>query len=241
MIPARLESSSFPRKILALLDGKPLIQWVWEVAKKVSFFDRVLFAIDSEETASAIKEVGGECVMTAQHHPNGTQRLIELREKNVIEADIWVNWQADEPFLHEEIILDLLETCDCDGIDVWTVRKQIDSLDEVTSPHVVKVVCDAQSRALYFSRSTIPNYHPDLPDNEKIYYKHCGLYAYSDAALEHIAGMPSSPLEEAEKLEQLRFLVHGLKVHVQLTKHEILGIDLPEHLAAAEERLLQLK
>ena len=235
VIPARLESMRFPRKILAPLGGKPLIQWVWEAAKRVSFFDTVVFAVDSMETAEVIEGFGGEWILTSARCRNGTERLIELQKAKRVQADIWVNWQADEPFLHEEMIAELLETCDRQDVDVWTLRKQITSADEIRSPHVVKVVCDEKGCALYFSRRAIPHYPEEC--NEKIYYKHCGLYAYTDEALAKIGALSPSYLAEAEKLEQLTFLSHGLKIFVQSTKHELHGIDLPEHLAVAEERL----
>ena len=235
VIPARLESSRFPRKILAPLAGKPLIQWVWEAARRVSFFDTVVFAIDSVETARVIDAFGGAYEMTSARCQNGTERLIELQEHKRVEADIWVNWQADEPFLSEAMLEELLETCDETDIDVWTLRKQISSLQDINCPHVVKVVCDAKGRALYFSRATIPNYPQDV--QEKIYYKHCGLYAYTDAALAKLSTLPPSPLAEAERLEQLTFLSHGLKIFVQETTGEMFGIDIPEHLTMAALRL----
>lgn len=235
VIPARLESSRFPRKILAPLAGKPLIQWVWEAAKRVPFFDSVIFAIDSMETAAVIEGFGGKWALTSARCQNGTERLIELQKQGVVKADIWVNWQADEPFLNEEMIRELLSSCDQEGTDVWTLRKQITSSEEIAGPHVVKVVCDENGHALYFSRSLIPHYPEEC--KKKIYYKHCGLYAYTDQALSKIATLPLSSLAEAESLEQLTFLSHGLKIYVQVTENESLGIDLPAHLEAAEEAL----
>lgn len=237
VIPARLESSRFPRKILASLAGKPLIQWVWEAARKVSLFDQVIIAIDSPLTAQVIEGFGGEYVMTSARCRNGTERLIELQKRGLVKGDIWVNWQGDEPLLHEAMIRQLLATCDQSEVDVWTLRKRIAFQEEIESPHVVKVVCDERGRALYFSRSTIPHYPKGWPDKEKIYYKHCGLYAYTDAALAKIAALPPSPLAEAESLEQLTFLAHGMSIFVQPTDYEMVGIDLPEHLCTAEERL----
>ena len=195
----------------------------------------MVFAIDSVETARVIEGFGGEYEMTSVRCRNGTERLIELQEHRRISADIWVNWQADEPFLSEAMLRQLLETCDRGKIDVWTLRKRIIEPEDIGSPHVVKVVCDEAGRALYFSRLPIPHYPQGV--DEKIYYKHCGLYAYTDAALAKIATLSPSYLAEAERLEQLTFLAHGLSIFVQETEHEMLGVDLPEHLAAAERRL----
>ncbi len=236
VIPARLASTRFPRKVLAPLAGKPLLQWVWEAASHIPFFDEVLIAVDSEETAEVIESFGGRWQMTDVGHANGTERMLELFAKKEIDADIWVNWQADEPFVSEEMIGALLTTVDREGIDVWTLCTPLTDPRHIADPSVVKVVKDHRGRALYFSRAPIPFYREAC--SKKEYYKHCGLYAFSDQALAKIRTLPPSPLEQAEKLEQLRFLEGGLVIHVQQTPFESLGIDLPEHLAAAERRLL---
>jgi len=240
VIPARLQSSRFPRKILALLKGKPLIEWVWVAAKKVKCFDEVVFAVDSEETAEVIKRFGGKFFMTSIDCPVGTDRLAELQKNGLVKADIWVNWQADGPFINEKTIHDLLRTCDKDGADVWTLKRQIYTEEEIGSPDVSKVVCDQKGRAMYFSRATLP-YYRKVPDGkEKIYFKHVGLYAYSDNGLKKISALSPCDLEVIENLEQLRFLYHGLYVQVHETQYETLEVDLPEHLIRAE-RLMELK
>jgi len=241
VIPARLQSSRFPRKILTLLKGKPLIEWVWLAAKKVSLFDEVVFAIDAEETAQVIESFGGKYHMTSIDHPVGTDRLAELQKRGVIKADVWVNWQADGPFINESTIHDLLQSCDRDGADVWTLKKRIFSEEDILSPDVPKVVCDAKGKALYFSRSTLPFYRKVPNGKEKIYYKHVGLYAYSDAGLKKISTLSPCDLEVIEQLEQLRFLYNGLDVQVHETQYETLEVDLPEHLAKAESVMDQKK
>ncbi len=125
VIPARLNSSRFPRKVLALLRGKPLLQWVWESACQVSFFDEVVFAIDSTETAQMIESFGGVYHMTQVDCLTGTDRLVELQKKETLQGDIWVNWQADEPFISEQIIQDLLMPSQEIFADVWTLKKEI--------------------------------------------------------------------------------------------------------------------
>jgi 3-deoxy-manno-octulosonate cytidylyltransferase (CMP-KDO synthetase) len=235
VIPARLQSSRFPRKILTNLSGKPLVEWVWAAAKKVDIFDEVVFAIDAEETARVIESFGGRYIMTSSSCLSGTDRLVELQKSGAIKADVWVNWQADGPFISRDAICDLLQSCDCDHADVWTLKKQISSDEDVLSADVSKVVCDARGRAMYFSRSCIPFYRRMIPGKEKIYFKHVGLYAYSDSGLKKISELPPSDLEVIEQLEQLRFIYNGLWVQVHETQHETLEIDLPEHLAKAEE------
>ncbi len=232
VIPARLKSTRFPKKVLALLKGRPLIQWLREAACRVPLFDQVIFAIDAEETAETIRSFGGKYSMTSEHCPSGTDRLAELLEK--LDGDIFVNWQADEPFIHQKMIDDLLQSAQADGSDVWTLKKRVFDAETQLSPHSPKVVCDVNGYALYFSRSPIPFYRDHRPEKDKIYFKHIGIYAFSREGLGKIARLPPCLLEEAEQLEQLRYLYNGLKVRVHETHYEVLGIDLPEHLARAE-------
>ncbi len=230
VIPARLKSSRLPRKILAPLHKKPLLQWVWEAASKVSLFDSVTVAVDADETARVVRSFGGNCFMTAENCPTGTHRLCELLLEQKISADIIVNWQSDEPFLHEQMMRELLQSIKTDQADVWTLKKQITTIEEIHSPHIAKVVTDENGYALYFSRCPIP-FHRDTKTTT--YYKHIGLYAYRKKALERLTHLPTSHLAEAEQLEQLNFLYHGLKIRVHETAHDGFGIDLPEHLEQA--------
>lgn len=233
VIPARLHSSRFPRKILALLGGKPVIQRVWEAAQEVSLFDSVVIAVDHEETAEIVHSFGATAIMTSPQCFSGTERLVELKARGLIEGDIFVNWQGDEPFIHQSIICDLLQSVQNDSADIWTLKKQLTSPHEALSSHLAKVVCDHAGCALYFSRSLIPFYR-DVPEDERIYFKHVGIYAFTAQALDKLQSLSPSYLEKAELLEQLSFLYHGLKIRVHETQHEVLGIDLPEHLSAAE-------
>jgi 3-deoxy-manno-octulosonate cytidylyltransferase (CMP-KDO synthetase) len=237
VIPARLKSMRFPRKMLATLKNKPLLQWVWESASKVTFFDEVVFAVDAEETAQLIHSFGGKYIMTSERCTNGTERLIELLEKGLIHADIWVNWQGDEPFIHEQMIRDLLQTCEHDDSDVWTLKKKIVNIEEATNPQIAKVICDYQGYALYFSRSQIPYYRDAADLAQSDFYKHVGLYAFTPKSLKKISKLQPCAIEFAEQLEQLRFLYHRLRVRVHETQYEVLGIDLPEHLVLAEAHL----
>jgi 3-deoxy-manno-octulosonate cytidylyltransferase (CMP-KDO synthetase) len=237
VIPARLKSTRFPKKMLSTLGNKPLLQWVWEAAKKVPLFDFVSFAIDAEETAELIKSFGGSYFMTSFDCLTGTDRLVELMQKKKISADIWVNWQGDDPFITPQMISDLLQSCEKNNADVWTLKKRIALKEEINNPHIPKVVCNEEGYALCFSRSTIPYYRDFTPEEKKIYYKHIGVYAFTTKALKKIPTLTPSYLEQAEQLEQYRFLSHGLKVLVHETQEESFGIDLPEHLAMAENML----
>lgn len=233
IIPARLDSTRFPRKILAQIRGKPLLQWVWEAAARVQCFDYIAIAVDAEETKQIAQKFGAHCYMTAKTCLSGTDRLVELYKKQHIAADIWVNWQGDEPFIDAAVVQDLLQSCEIGTNDVWTLCKKIQKEEEMHSPHVVKVVRDYQDNALYFSRSSIPHYRDPLPHDEKKLFKHVGMYAFTGDALQKIASFPPCGIEKAEQLEQLRFLYYGLQIKVHETRHEIFGIDIPEHLQRA--------
>lgn len=231
IIPARLNSTRFPKKILTLLQGKPLIQWVWEKACSIPYFSQVVIALDAQETKEVVQSFGANYVMTSLECPSGTDRLIEVMQKYGIQADIWVNWQADEPFINQQMIEDLLRN---QG-DIWTLKKKIVKSLDILSPHVTKVVCNHEGYALYFSRSAIPYYRDQ--DVSQLYYQHIGLYAFSQSALEKIAQLNPCILEQAEKLEQLRFLSYNLRIRVNETTESCLGIDLPEHILEAEKHL----
>ena len=241
VIPARLKSARFPRKMLAMLKGKPLLQWVWESACKVPLFDNVLFAVDAEETAQLVQSFGGSCHMTSESCSNGTERLVELLERGLVDADIWVNWQGDEPFINEQMIRDLLQSCDDPETDIWTLKKKIINPEEANSPQFAKVVCDHRGYALYFSRSQIPFYRDIIDPAHKVFYKHVGLYAFTPESLRKISRLSPCESEIAEQLEQLRFLHHNLRLRVHETQYEVFGIDLPEHIALAEARIEKLQ
>lgn len=234
IIPARLASVRFPKKILTLLRGKPLLQRVWEAVQKISFFDEIVFAVDAKETANLVKNFGGKFIMTSINCKSGTDRLVDIMHSGKIESDVWVCWQADEPFVKQKMIEQLLFSCDKDNAQIWTLRKRIKNKSDVINSNVVKVVCDNNGFALYFSRSEIPFYRDESLFKNRIYYKHIGLYAYTTNALRQISYLNCSYLEEAESLEQLRFLHYGLSICVHETDSEIFGINTAEDLEKAE-------
>lgn len=238
VIPARLQSTRFPRKVLMSLQNKPILQWIWESASKITIFDNVIFAVDAQETAELLTSFGAPFIMTSPHHPSGTDRLAEVALKSGINADIWINWQGDEPFISEKMILDLLGSGHDTSAEIWTLKKPIHDLQEATSPQIAKVVCDDNGYALYFSRSPIPFYRDN--DQEKIYFKHVGMYAFTTTALKKIAAIPASFLENAEKLEQLRWLQHRLLVKVHETDQLAFGIDFPHDIEKAEALLKKI-
>ena len=239
VIPARLKSSRFPNKMLASLKGKPILQWVWEAATQVKVFDEVCFAVDALQTAQLIDSFQGKWWMTEESCASGTDRLIELLQTNRVQGDIWVNWQGDEPFICEQMITDLLQSCEKDRSDIWTLKKKVFREEEYLSKQFAKVVCDGRGYALYFSRSPIPFYRDVVDFSKKNIYKHVGLYAYTQEALRKISACPVCEIEAAEQLEQLRFLSCSLKIRVHETQYEVVGIDLPEHIQRAESYIEQ--
>jgi len=216
-----------------MLGEKPMLQWVWEAAVGSGMFDEITFAIDDPETARLIDSFEGKYFMTSPECLSGTDRLVELEQLGNLQGDIWVNWQGDEPFIHREMIEDLLQTTKEKKFDIYSLKKQIQSEEMVEDPNIVKVVTDAEGRALYFSRSPIPYYRDVYDFDETPYYKHIGIYAFTQEALAKIAKLSPTPLELAEQLEQLRFLENGLSLQVHDTEHETLGIDVPDDLAQA--------
>jgi 3-deoxy-manno-octulosonate cytidylyltransferase (CMP-KDO synthetase) len=239
VIPARLESTRFPRKILSLLCGRPLLEWVWKAARSVDLFDEIVFAVDSQITADLVTSFGAKYFMTSVSCKCGTDRLIELFQNNELAADIWVNWQGDEPFIVKQMIVDLLQSVDEQNGEMWTLKTLIQNPQDIFAINIAKVVCDKNGLAMYFSRSPIPCFRDERDAAvliaKKIYYKHVGLYAFTSQALHKIATMGSSDLEDAEKLEQLRFLDYGLRIKVHQTQHEVFGIDVPDDLVKAEK------
>jgi 3-deoxy-manno-octulosonate cytidylyltransferase (CMP-KDO synthetase) len=238
IIPARFASTRLPGKPLADIHGKTLVQRVWERARAARRPGRVVVATDDERVASVVRGFGGEAVMTSPDHPTGTDRLAEAAR--ALGAGIVVNVQGDEPMLDprgvDAAVDALLED---GGADVSTLSLPLVSAAEMLAPSVVKVVTDAGGRALYFSRAPIPHVRrgssADLAAAAEaavargLARKHVGLYAYRLPALLRFASLPPCPLEEAEGLEQLRALHHGLRIRVVPVDGEsAVAVDTPE-------------
>lgn len=234
VIPARYASTRFPGKPLADLDGKSMIRRVYEQAKK-STLAKVIVATDDRRIMDHVNGFGGDVVMTGAHHASGTDRCREAAEKEPGSFDYVVNIQGDEPFLAPEQI-NLLASLLDGTVELATLIKPIDTEEALFNPNVVKVVVDAQQRAIYFSRSTIPYLRGVAPTHwhgSQAYYKHIGLYGYRTDTLKAITSLPVSPLEKSESLEQLRWIENGYKVKVAITERETIGIDTPEDLVSA--------
>jgi len=237
-IPARYGSSRFPGKPLALLAGRPLIEHVYRRVASVAEISEVVVATDDARIVAAVEAFGGQARLTSSAHRSGTDRLAEVFA--TVECDVVVNVQGDEPLIQPEAIRQALEPFWLDAqLQVSTLKTRIRELGTLMSPHAVKVVTDAEGYAVNFSRRPDPPVGPGIAvDLERVvYFKHLGLYAYRRAFLLEFAKWPPSPREEAEKLEQLRMLDHGVRVRVVETPHDSIGVDTPEDLARAEAAL----
>lgn len=231
VIPARMASTRFPGKVLANIGGKPMIQWVWEKAKKAKKLGDVLIACDHPSVFAAAKKFGANAVMTDPKHPSGSDRIAEAVGR--VPCDIIVNIQGDEPFIDPATINDLASLLQGDGdVHMGTVIKPIVSDEEFVNPNVVKCVVDEAGFALYFSRSPIP-YLRDKTSKKPSRYKHLGLYAYRKDFLLQYKDWPRSSLEAVEQLEQLRVLERGYRIKTTVTHDESIAIDTPDDLTKA--------
>jgi 3-deoxy-manno-octulosonate cytidylyltransferase (CMP-KDO synthetase) len=238
VIPARFASTRFPGKPLVSIAGKSMIQRVYEQASLAKRIQEVVVATDDSRIYEHVRSFSGNVVMTNPKHPSGTDRCAEVALQ-FPEASIILNIQGDEPFIQPEQIDVLVETLlQSDHFEVATLAKHITKEEELHNPNVVKVVFSQKHAALYFSRHAIPYVRAQAPEKwleHYRYYKHIGLYAFRRDALQRIAALPPSSLEQAESLEQLRWLDNGLQIAVGITNLETTGIDTPEDL----ERLLR--
>ena len=230
IIPSRYASTRFPSKPLQMIKGKTMIQRVWEQAWK-SKLDAVVVATDDMRIADEVLKFGGQYVLTDPNHRSGTDRCREALYMVEGQYDAVVNIQGDEPFIDPEQINQVIELIGRDDTQLASLAKRIEDKDELFSPNVVKVVMDKQGNALYFSRNPIPfmrNLDHDKWLQKGEFYKHIGLYAYKTETLCKVAEMQTTPLEEAESLEQLRWLENGLRIRMGITQHESLSIDTQE-------------
>ncbi len=234
VIPARLASTRLPRKMLRLICGKTLLEWVYRAVCQSRLLDDVIIATDSDEIMSLCRERGWNARMTSPAHRNGTERVHEIAQS--VTADVYLCIQGDEPLTrpqHVELLLALMKPAQ---VQVGTL-KVIARETDVPNPNAVKVVADSAGRALYFSRAAIPF---DRDKNGVVpYYKHLGFYAYRRPALEQFVRWPESRLESSEKLEQLRFLENGIPIHVAETEHDTIGVDTEEDVKRVEAILAQ--
>lgn len=231
IIPARYASTRFPGKPLVLIDGKTMIQRVYEQSKKSNYLQKVVVATDDERILNHVISFGGEAIMTAAHHQSGTERCAEIVEQ--IKADAYINIQGDEPYIHPKQIDEVALLLHKTEVEIATLIKQITDAEELFNVNKPKVVINKHHKALYFSRHTIPflrdknqaewlNYH--------IFYKHIGIYGYKRKTLLEIVKLPLSMLEKSEALEQLRWLENGFDIHTGITQLESYSVDTEEDL-----------
>ena len=235
IIPARYASTRFPGKPLALLGGLPVIQRVYEQA--ISVLPEAYVATDDERIFQCVEAFGGRAVMTRTDHKSGTDRIQEAVEHIGTDADVIINIQGDEPFLQASQLQTLMQLFDDTTTQIGTLGKRFESMEAVQNPNSPKIVCDQRGFALYFSRSVIPFVRGKETAEWLKHYpflKHLGLYAYRREVLREVTQLPQSPLEQAESLEQLRWLENGYRIRVGLTDVETVGIDTPEDLTRAE-------
>ncbi|WP_158943642.1 3-deoxy-manno-octulosonate cytidylyltransferase [Granulicella sp. S190] len=231
VIPARLASTRLPRKVLRNLAGRPMLAWVYEAASACPQLDRVLVATDSDEVAELCDRNQWPVQLTSPDLPSGTDRVHAVARN--VHADIYINIQGDEPLLKPQHLTALLRPFAQRHVEVSTL-KVLCSAENITNPNAVKVVTAADGRAIYFSRATIPY---DRDGATPKYWKHIGLYAYRKATLERFPTLPTSLLEQTERLEQLRFLENGISVHVEPTEFDTIGVDTEEDLQRVESLL----
>lgn len=240
LIPARLQSTRLPRKLLLSETGKPLIQYTWEAAVRAKLLDDVIIATDSEEIAAAVRSFGGRCELTGEHN-SGTDRIAEVVRRCLPDADLLVNIQGDEPEINPANIDTLVAAIQAEpSAEMATLSTPMRTLEQVEASSCVKVVCAADGRALYFSRSPIPHCRDRDPAEilsfEHPWQLHIGIYAYRRDFLLRLTQLPVSRLERLEKLEQLRALEAGARIQVAVVEHRSVGIDTPEDYAAFVRR-----
>lgn len=233
VIPARIGSTRFPGKMLADLCGKSMIQHVYEGASKARTLSDLLVACDDEKILNTVQGFGGKACLTSKSHPSGTDRVAEVAAQ--FQCDFVVNIQGDEPLVKGSMIDLVVEGLLEGKAPVSTVARVATGEDDFKNPNVVKVVCDHQGSALYFSRSPIP--YPRDGNTGLPWLKHLGLYGYRRDFLLELTKIASTPLELTERLEQLRILETGKEIRVMICKEDSIGVDTPEDLVRVSHQL----
>ena len=240
ILPARLGSTRFPRKVLASRTGKPLIQHVWEQTRRAASLSRVVVATDEREVHDIVLGFGGESVLTSPSHPNGSSRLAEAASiLGVPPEALVVNVQGDEPEMDPAVIDAAVALARTSGAEVSTVASPLAPHEAFDNPNIVKVVMRADGMALYFSRAKVPfpreGGAAGTPEAAPV-LKHIGLYVYRAAFLRTYVTLPPTPLERTEMLEQLRVLEHGYRIAVAVQRCDLVGVDSPEQYEAFVKR-----
>lgn len=235
VIPARYGSTRFPGKALAAIAGKPMVQHVFERARRAERVSRVVIATDDERILQAVAGFGGDGMMTRGDHRSGTERVAEVAAH--VEADVYVNVQGDEPLVEPAAIDALVAAMEEESVSVATLAVPISEPGDIMNPNVVKVVTDFEGNALYFSRAPVPWVRDEKQAVALQHRKHLGLYAYRRAALLEFPTLPPGELEKLEQLEQLRLLENGYKIRVVETEFDSIGVDVPADAARVEQLL----
>ena len=236
IIPARFGSKRFPGKPLFLILGRPMIWHVYHQACRCERLSSVFLATDDPRIRAVAEEYDIPVVMTRRDHPSGTDRVLEAAEKLKLPADsIIVNIQGDEPALEPDMITELVLPFNTSGVQVTTLARKISST-AAENPNLVKVAFSNNQRALYFSRAPIP-YRIKTEQNQ--YYGHIGVYAFRMSALRKFVALNQSPLEMAERLEQLRLLENDINIHIVITEHQTIGVDRPEDIESVSKIILK--
>lgn len=234
LIPARYAATRFPGKLMQSLGNKTIIRHTYENTKATMLFDEVIVVTDSEIIFKEIIENGGYALMSKKQHESGSDRIAEAIED--LSVDIVVNVQGDEPFVKRDLLQDLLnafnDSFPPENVQVASLMYELKEAEDIENPNHVKVVTDKNNNALYFSRSVIP--YPRDKNVSIPYYKHIGIYAFRKEALMNFTFWEVSPLEEVEKLEQLRYLENGIKIKMVLTDEAPISIDTPVDLEKAK-------
>jgi len=232
VIPARMGSTRFPGKPLALICGKPMIQHVYEKAASCSLIKRIIVAADDTTVQKTVQAFGGEVFMTSPDHHTGTDRVAEVAQS--LDAEIIVNIQGDEPLLEPDAIAEAVKPLLQNAhITMSTLKTALRPDDDPLDPNIVKVATDASGHALYFSRSPIP-FNRDRSSAASL-YRHIGLYVFRRNFLFEFTALQQTPLEKAESLEQLRALEHGHSIHVSETGYYPVGVDMPSDIERVEK------
>jgi 3-deoxy-manno-octulosonate cytidylyltransferase (CMP-KDO synthetase) len=235
VIPARYASTRFPGKPLADIDGHPMIEWVYKRAMAAPVFEQVLVATDDRRIYNAVENFHGRVVMTPADMASGTDRIAFVA-RTILDADVFVNLQGDEPLIDPKILVDLCREFSDEMVQMATPIKRINDINELRDPNDARVVIDNKKNALYFTRAMIPynRNHENYADwlDKGLYYQHIGIYAYRKETLLELAALPPGRLEQIEKLEQLRALENGYKIRTVESDFDSMSVDTREDLEA---------
>ena len=237
IIPSRYGSSRFPGKPLQIIAGKPMIEYVYKNTIKAKRLDDVYVATDDDRIYNCVKAFGGKAVMTSKDIACGTDRVGNCAKiLGLTDEDIVYNIQGDEPLIRSEMIDELIDIFDDSDVYMGTLKKKIESDEELNNPNIVKVVSDKNDNAIYFSRYSIPY---DRDNNRIDCFKHIGVYGYKNWFLQKFISLERTPLELSESLEQLRVIENGYKIRVHEIQYYSLGVDVKEQISVVEKAIIQ--